>query len=154
MAEQKNKEISVFKDFKDFEVSLPDLNQLMNTPLTTDIVTSTDFTKIYQQLVAITNLCENSKKVLDGKIKELAKKQYYVTGEGSISNENFRYTYVPNSKREKFDSSKFKTEHGDLYKEYVKISDVSDSIRVTPIINKQSVDNAVLTNKVVAEENK
>jgi hypothetical protein len=151
MEEQKNKEITVLQDF---EVSLSGLNQLLDSPLSANTVTSTDFTKLYEQLIAVANYCENSKKALDSKIKELAKQQYYVTGDGSISNGSFRYTYIPNSKREKFDSSKFKSEHSDLYKQYVKISDVSDSIRVTPIVHKSETGGNIPTEKVVLEEDK
>lgn len=39
-------------------------------------------------------------------------------------------TYVPPTDRERFDSKRFRAEHGDLYDEYVSMSPVKASVRI------------------------
>ena len=47
-----------------------------------------------------------------------------------IENEKLSITYVPPTTSERFSSKDFKKDHPDLYDEYVKISSVSDYVKV------------------------
>lgn len=49
----------------------------------------------------------------------------------SCENEYFKATYVPPSTRETFDSKKFKVDCPEIYEDYVKVSNVTDSVRMT-----------------------
>lgn len=105
------------------------VNQLVTTPITKEVVTSADFTQKYEYLVALTKYLEDVKKNVDDVIKDLAKMQYYETGENSIINGGFKYTYVPETTRETFNTKEFKAANPEIYKQYIKISNVSDSLK-------------------------
>lgn len=119
---------------------LAQVNQLAEVPITTELVSSPDFAKKYEYLVALTNYLGDLKKNIDNEIKDLAKSQYLETGENSITNNGFKYTYVPESTRETFNSKQFKVDHADLYKEYVRVSNVSDSLKTFRVKTEDSND--------------
>lgn len=98
---------------------------------TLDILSSVEFGNQYARLLdAIDKLTELKNKV-NNKAKELLKEQYLINGETKVESELFNMTYIAGGFRESFDSARFKKEHPELYEKYIKISKVSDSIRIT-----------------------
>lgn len=118
------------------------VNQLVDAPITTALISSEDFGKKYDYLVSLTKYLEDIKKQVDSRIKEITKNQYYDTGENSVTNAGYKYTYIPESTKETFNTKEFKVDHPDLYKEYVRVSNVSDSVRTTKV--KPKVDDKII----------
>lgn len=102
-----------------------------------DLLVSEDFNNGYLNLISLTKYLEDLKKNIDNSIKECLKEQYFESGEASIESDDVRYTYVPETSRETFNTKDFKSENPDLYKKYVKVSAVSESLRTTRL-NKES----------------
>lgn len=121
---------------------LEQVNQLVEVPITTSLIASEDFAQKYNYIISLTKYLEDLKKDIDTRIKEITKVHYYDTGENSIVNKEYRYTYVPESTKETFDSKKFKVDNPDLYKQYVRVSNVSESLRTTKI--KPKADNNII----------
>ncbi len=121
---------------------LEQVNQLVEVPITTSLIASEDFAQKYNYIISLTKYLEDLKKGIDTRIKEITKVHYYDTGENSIVNKEYRYTYVPESTKETFDSKKFKVDNPDLYKQYVRVSNVSESLRTTKI--KPKADNNII----------
>lgn len=121
---------------------LEQVNQLVEVPITTSLIASEDFAQKYNYIISLTKYLEDLKKDIDTRIKEITKVHYYDTGENSIVNKEYRYTYIPESTKETFDSKKFKVDNPDLYKQYVRVSNVSESLRTTKI--KPKADNNII----------
>ena len=49
----------------------------------------------------------------------------------SFQNDSFKITYVDEYERSTFDSKKFKVEHPDLYKDYIKVNTVEPTVKIT-----------------------
>jgi len=109
---------------------------LADVQIDKDMLVSADFNNSYLNLIAVTKYLEDLKKNIDSNIKACLKDQYFESGEGSLEANGIRYTYIPETTRETFNTKDFKTENPDLYKQYVKVSSVSESLRVTPL-NKE-----------------
>lgn len=114
------------------------INQLATVPLTADIIQSADFSEKYKYLVTLTQYLSDIKRNVDEAIKDIVKENYLETGDSSTCSGGFRYTYVPPTTREVFNTKEFKQDHPELFKEYTKISNVSDSVRVTRVITDES----------------
>lgn len=112
-------------------VALNSINQLAEITVTKELLTSDDFVDSYTNLISVSKYLEDLKKNLDNNIKEILKAQYFETGDSSIESNGYKYTYIPETVRESFDSKTLKSADPELYKQYVKISNVSDSMRVT-----------------------
>jgi len=125
------------------------VEQLSNVPVTKETVASPEFSKKYQCLTSLIKLLEQTKQEVDAKIKELMKEAYFESGEGSLVSEEQTYTYVPATTRESFDSKRFKTENPELYRKYVYISSVKESLRVTE--NKKKENSEEETNVIIAD---
>ncbi len=96
------------------------------------VVSSQEFSDKYLSLaIAIKNLSE-AKKAVDEKLKEIMKEKYYESGTQTIETDSCKITYVPDSIKETFNSTQFKKDYPELYKKYVKTSNVSSSIKLTP----------------------
>ncbi len=111
---------------------------LSETEISKEILASEDFTDSYSNLVALTKYLEDLKKNIDNSIKDCLKDQYFESGEASMEANGMRYTYVPETSRETFNTKDFKAENPELYKKYVKVSPVSESLRTTRI-NKEQI---------------
>lgn len=112
-------------------IALDSINQLATVQLTNELVASEDFVNNYTNLIAASKYLEDLKKNIDNSIKELVKEQYFETGEASIESNGYKYTYIPETVRESLDSKALKAADPELYKQYVKVSNVSDSLRIT-----------------------
>lgn len=112
-------------------VVLDSINKLLNVKISNELVTSDEFVNGYTNLIAVSKYLEDLKKNLDTSIKEFLKEQYFETGDTSVESNGYKYTYIPETVRESLDTKSLKANDPELYKKYVKISNVSDSLRVT-----------------------
>lgn len=66
-------------------------------------------------------------------IKEQLKYEMAAKGIKSIKDEvnNITITYVAPTERETFDSKSFRADHEDLYNDYIKFSEIKDSVRIS-----------------------
>lgn len=104
---------------------------LAEAELTKELIASDDFVGKYKILISTIEALTALKSTVDAKIKSVAEKHYFETGEPSIASNGYRYTYTPETTRESLNTKAFKTDHPDIYKEYVRVSIVSPSLRVT-----------------------
>lgn len=109
------------------------VNTLEGVVVTKELVASADFSQKYEYLLGLISYLDSIKKAVDSGVKEIVKDNYFETGESSVVSEGFRFTYVPATTREGVDTKKLKTENPELYKQYVKISNVNESFRVTAL---------------------
>lgn len=76
---------------------------------------------------------ENQLKALKEKkdaLNEMILKEMESKGIIKVETPEIRINYIASSKKETFDSKKFREDNPDLYDEYIKISDVKSSIRI------------------------
>ncbi len=116
------------------------IGQLVGVEITKELISSPEFAEMYEVLANTLAYCENLKKTVDAGIKAKAEENYMATGEQSIVSFGYRYTYIPETVRETLNTKAFKTDHPDMYKEYVKVSSVSPTLRVTKIEKKGESD--------------
>ncbi len=126
-----------------------ELAEALSTMPPKELITSERFAQRYDLLLDLEKYIASIKEEVNSQIKEVVKENYYSTGESSICSGENRYTYVPETIRESFNSKGLKEDDPDLYKKYVKISPVKESFRVTKI-KKKSEDSKVS----VSSENK
>lgn len=114
------------------------LQILNNKNLTPELIQSPEFIDAWE-------IIDNTAKVLDAlvkasknNIKDVVKEHFLETGENSIKTAKFNYTYKTESTRMTFDTETFKAEHPDLYTQYTKVSNVTDSVTVTKVKTKAS----------------
>lgn len=108
-----------------------DLGRIRNTSMKR--LQTPKFMAGYRCLVALIEALTALKAKIDEKIKETAKENYAATGQNSISNKDFKFTYVPGTTRESFDTKRFKQRYPRLYQEFLKTSNVSDTLRITKV---------------------
>jgi len=70
-------------------------------------------------------------KAKEEKLKDMILKEMEDKKILAIENDDLKITYVSETYRTTFDSSKFKEEHLDLYQDYLKDTYVKSSIRIT-----------------------
>lgn len=116
------------------------IGQLVGVEITKELISSPEFAEMYEVLANTLAYCENLKKTVDAGIKAKAEENYMATGEQSIVSSGYRYTYIPETVRETLNTKAFKADHPDMYKEYVKVSSVSPTLRVTKIEKKGESD--------------
>lgn len=114
------------------------INQLASAKITTEVVSSEEFAQKYETLTSLTKYLADLKKTVDANIKEVIKERYYETGENSLASSSVKYTYIPSTTRETFNSKAFKADNPEVYKKYVKVSPVSDSLKTFKIKNVNS----------------
>ena len=112
-------------------IVLDSINKLLDVKISNELVTSEEFVNGYTNLIAVSKYLEDLKKNLDAGIKDFLKTQYLETGDATIESNGYKYTYIPETVRESLDTKNLKANDPELYKKYVKISNVSDSLRVT-----------------------
>ena len=99
--------------------------------LTLAVVQSQEFSEKYNLLCEQLEKIQETKKQIDDCIKLMAKENFLETGDNQIVSGNRIYTYIPETQRETFDSKALKEDSPDIYKKYVKISKVKDSMRTS-----------------------
>lgn len=114
------------------------VNELSGVVITKDLVASDDFSKKYEYLLALIKYLDEVKSSVDDGLKTIAKDNYFTTGEPSIVSTGFRYTYIPETTRETFDSKALKADNPSIYKEYVKVSHVKETFRVIKLEKKET----------------
>ena len=125
---------------EDNKNALATIGQLAGTEITAEVVSTPEFAEKYEMLRNTKEWIDNLDKTLTAGIKAVAEKNYEETGEQSIASPGYRYTYIPETTRESFNARALKADHPDLYKEYVKVSSVSPTLRVTKIGKKGEAD--------------
>ena len=111
-------------------IPIKELGSLTQKTLTRDIVISQDFNEQYANLLNYIKQLEDLKTLVDNQMKPILEQEYIKTGNASIESTGCRITYVPESTRETFDSKKFKEQQPELYKQFIKVSPTSASLRV------------------------
>lgn len=107
------------------------IKELSTLVINKGTIATTDFTSKYDLLTRYIDELTKIKEAVDVNIKAAVLDNYLKTGESTVDSGEYKFTYVPESTRERLDTKALKTEHPDLYKEYVKISNVSASLRIT-----------------------
>lgn len=95
-----------------------------------EVVTSERFCNAYPELCNTLEILTKAKKNADAAIKNAARGQYMAEGEAHIDTPTFKATFVAGTVSKRFDVTRFKKEHPDLYAEYLADSSTSDSIRI------------------------
>ena len=75
-------------------------------------------------------------KITDNESKQAMLKEDLVTSMetaniASIGNDMFKVAFIAATTRNTFDTTKFKKEHADLYKDYIKVSNVKAYVKIT-----------------------
>jgi len=111
--------------------------------VTAELIKSEDFSKKYQSLDNLIDYLTTIKKAVNAGIQKIIEADYEEKGESSIRSEDYTFTYVAPSTKTSFDSKKLKEDNPELYAKYVKTSNVSGSLRVTPRKKKEAEDKTV-----------
>lgn len=125
MSENKN-ELELVKD-------------LEGVNMTPEVLVADDFAQKYAKLCAWVEQATKVKDIIDAGIKEIVKANYLETGDSSIKNGEYMYTYVPETESTTLDSKRLKEEHPEIYVEYSRKSKRKDSIRKTKIKTEEKV---------------
>lgn len=125
---------------EDNKNALAIISQLAGIEITPEVVSSPEFAEMYEVFRNTKEWLDNLDKNFTAGIKAVAEKNYMETGEQSIVSPGYRYTYIPETVRESLNTKAFKADHPDMYKEYVKVSSVSPTLRVTKIEKKGEAD--------------
>lgn len=106
--------------------------ELEGVTLTPELLATPQFVAQYQQLVETAKRIAELKANVDSAIKDVVRERFLETGDATVISDGYRYTYVPETTAERFDSKALKAEDPIQYKRYVKVTHVSDSIRISP----------------------
>lgn len=104
--------------------------QLEEIALTPELLATPEFAVQYQQLVEATKRIAEIKANVDNAIKGVVRDRFMETGDPTVLADGYRYTYVPETTSERFDTRALKAADPETYKQYVKVTHVNDSIRV------------------------
>ena len=115
-------------------------HELDGVKVTTAVIKSDNFQEQYDSLSSLVEYLTQLKKAVDAEIKQVILDEYGKTGENSIKTDNYTFSYCSQSMRESVDSKRLKEELPDVYKEYVKVSFVADSIKVRKHKKKEEND--------------
>ena len=107
-----------------------DLQQLETVALTPELLATPQFAEQYQQLVEVAKRIADIKVNVDNAIKGVVRDRFLETGAPTVLAEGYRYTYVPETTSERWDTRALKAEDPATYKKYVKVTHVNDSIRI------------------------
>lgn len=106
------------------------LRQLEQCTLTPEILATPQFAAQYCQLSDFLKRATEIKANVDAAIKNTVRDRFMETGEATIAVDGYRYTYVPESTSERLDTRALKEADPEMYRKYVKVVHVNDSIRV------------------------
>ena len=119
------------------------IKDLEGVSMTPEVLVSNDFATKYAQLCTWVEQASKIKDMIDSGIKEIVKANYLETGDASIKNGEYMYTYVPETESTTLDSKRLKEEHPEIYVEYSKKSKRKDSIRKTKIKAQPEVKDVI-----------
>lgn len=114
--------------------------ELEEVTFTPELLATPQFTAQYQQLVEAAKRIAELKASVDSAIKNIVRDRFMETGDATVISDGYRYTYVPETTAERFDSKALKAEDPLQYKRYVKVTHVSDSIRISPTKSKDGTE--------------
>jgi len=106
-------------------------SQLDHVEISADVVKSENFSLQYESLDNLIKYLTSIQKAVNTEIKKIIEKDYADSGVSSLKSDKYSFSYVAPSTKQTFDVKKFMEENPELYKKYLKISKVSDSLRVT-----------------------
>lgn len=139
------------KDQKESVNQIVLASQLDEVSVSAELIKSDDFSKKYQSLDALINYLKQIKSSVDTEIKNLIEKEYAETGESSIKNSDYTFSYVPSSSRESIDKDKLKELYPDVYKDCLCSTGVASSLRVTKKKKKETESKDKKDNVIDAE---
>lgn len=139
------------KDQKESVNQIVLASQLDEVSVSAELIKSDDFSKKYQSLDALINYLKQIKSSVDAEIKNLIEKEYAETGESSIKNSDYTFSYVPSSSRESVDKDKLKELYPDVYKDCLCSTGVASSLRVTKKKKKETESKDKKDNVIDAE---
>ena len=106
-------------------------SQLDHVEISADMVKSENFSLQYESLDSLIKYLSSIQKAVNAEIKKIIEKDYADSGESSLKTDKYSFSYIAPSTKQTFDVSRFMEENTELYKKYLKVSKVSDSLRVT-----------------------
>lgn len=119
------------------------IKDLEGVSMTPEVLVSNDFAVKYAQLCAWVEQASKIKDMIDSGIKEIVKANYLETGDSSIKNGEYMYTYVPETESTTLDSKRLKEEHPEIYVEYARKSKRKDSVKKTKIKTTSEPKNVI-----------
>lgn len=119
------------------------IKDLEGVSMTPEVLVSDDFAVKYAQLCAWVEQASKIKDMIDSGIKEIVKTNYFETGDASIKNGEYMYTYVPETESTTLDSKRLKEEHPEIYVEYARKSKRKDSVKKTKIKTTSESKNVI-----------
>lgn len=111
------------------------MSDLQGVSMTPEVLASDDFASKYTKLCEFVEQATKIKEVIDAGIMEIVKTNYLETGDSSVKNGEYIYTYVPATEAITLDSKKLKEEQPEIYAKYAKKTSRKDSIRKKKITN-------------------
>ena len=112
-------------------IPIETVSSLANIEITKDLVESSNFGVDYAMLKETIDILTALKKSIDNKVGEVIAPIYAEDGTATISNDKLSFTYCAPTTSLTVDTSKLKKEFPEVYKQCVKTSSRSASIRVT-----------------------
>lgn len=106
-------------------------SQLDHMEISADMVKSENFSLQYESLDDLIKYLTSIQKAVNTEIKKIIEKDYVDSGVSSLKSDKYSFSYIAPSTKQTFDVNKFMEENPELYKKYLKTSNVSDSLRVT-----------------------
>ena len=105
-------------------------DELILTDSDSDALALCDIAEYQAIEIQIKNL-EDAKQ----RIKDFLLSKFQETGTTRFVSESLKAAYIPESEKETFDSTRFKAEHPELAKQFVKITKVKSHVKITPTNN-------------------
>ena len=112
-------------------ITIETISALSNVEVTRELVESSNFGAEYAMLKDTIDALTALKKEIDSKVGEVIAPIYAEDGTSTISNDKYNFTYCAPTTSLTVDTSKLKKEFPEVYKQCVKTSSRSASIRVT-----------------------
>lgn len=107
------------------------VSQLDHVEISAEMVKSENFSLQYESLDDLIKYLTSIQKAVNTEIKKIIEKDYADSGVSSLKSDKYSFSYIAPSTKQTFDVNKFMEENPELYKKYLKTSNVSDSLRVT-----------------------
>jgi predicted phage-related endonuclease len=113
--------------------TLDNFNNIANIEITPALLSSEEFSNTYETLSEFTSKVDEMLKTLKSKILTCLETEYGETGEATIKNNKYQFTYVAPTSSVTVDNGKLKKDFPEVYKECLKTSSRSASVKITAI---------------------